>query len=73
MENLDNEAKEIKTTMDTLKLTSFKDWHGFEWIAISDTPETFWKCKEKQCITITKREALLLAEKLTNFAEESNG
>ena len=68
MKNLDNEAKEIKTTMDTLKLTSFKDWNGLEWIAISDTPRSSWKWEEKQCITITKREALLLAEKLTNFA-----
>ncbi len=68
MRNLDPEAKEIKTTMDTLKLTSFKDWHGLEWIAISDTQESSWKWEEKQCITITKREALLLAEKLTNFA-----
>ena len=66
--NLDNHAKEIKIDIETLNLTSFKDLDGFDWLAISDTPKSFWKWNEKQCITITKSEASILAKKLTEFA-----
>jgi len=62
------QSKVIKTNIETVKLTSFKDWHSTDWLCISDTQESFWKWDEKQCITITKQEAKLLAIKLMDFA-----
>ena len=64
------ESKRIHTVIDTLNLTSFKDCNA-DWLAISDTSKSFWKFDEKQCITITKREAELLADHLMNFANSA--
>ena len=75
MLDFDNEAKEVKTRIETLKITTFKaenipqdDDPNPERVWITDTPKNFYFNGQEHGITLTRREALKLSEVLENFA-----
>ena len=75
MLDFDNEAKEVKTRIETLKITTFKaetipqdDDPNPERIWITDTPKNSWFNGQEHGITLTRREAIELSDVLENFA-----
>jgi len=76
MLDFDNEAKEVKTRIETLKITTFKaenipqdDDPNPERVWITDTPKNFWFNGQEHGITLTRREALELSDVLIHFSD----